>query len=1571
MATIEELDFKLIVHDEEFKTKIESITKMAQDLNTSVSNLMNISGKIGLVTDEDVKNAKNANQIIQSNVTQREREARAIQKTAEAQRLINDTHNQRVLAEEEKLRQQISREAIRTATAQERLNQLQERGRKSLLDSSKLWKQIGGLAATYFSAAGAMRLVKNLVQVSAEFELQKTTLGAILGDVQKANELYEQMKDLAVESPFAFKDLTTYAKQLSAYSIPVNELYDTTKMLADVSAGLGVGMDRLVLAYGQIRSASFLRGQEVRQLTEAGIPILEELRKQFVALGEEGITVGDVFDKISKRMVPFEMVEKVFKDMTSEGGKFYQMQEVQAETLKGKISNLTDAYQIMFSEIGDRKSGALKGAVDLARSLAENYEKVGRAIVELVAAFGAYKAALLVTKVLEEASLIASINKTKKVKELGKAINILTSESKAYAAAQNAIPNPYVLIAAAVAALAAHFISAAVQAAKFKKELEGIADAQMNTASKSADEFSRLVNMLKNATEGSQKYRNAIEELNRKYSEYLPNLLTEKNALDEIRKAEDEVTNAIYARARAYAETNGLQKIEDRYGDSMNKQVKALREMLNVGGLGAEMVEDIIKGFRDAVSKESAGGNKFEFEQTLRNYLGDSYSDFTTDVGTKWSELEQAANRYADTVKDVAKAERDYANTLEVRFGSGGYSSAAERLAIDPIKQKYAQEEIRILNEKMSKEETDAAILENNLAKLHAIKQAYIDLNKEADTVGKNGAWNDQIKKVQEQIDALQPKENSWLQKVVNPLINGEGMNDLRVLEADQYDDYVDKLRKEYKSVGESFKDANATYNKFVEDKRKGIAVDDAVLQKTKDQSDYLEERKEIIETIGKALGISLSTTKRATGTSGKSEAQTNLEMMRDTLKDIMSWYDQLKDAGMTDSMAQSYLKQFFPDYSDTIDALNFRDALLDVADALEEYDEKAAQALRDDVSGNNLKQIKENFIKSKKALEDYEDLLYEWSDMGQLEGKGVSFDVRKIVVDYDKAIRDIEKKRADALKELDKIAEDSGMNRIEYEVAVKTINDSADIQKANKLAEAQERAREAVKKYYEEWRNGHLDFDNLADKSINELNDMIEAIENFDTTGMDSKTLADLDALKLSLQEITGIIDKAKNEDTDKLLGNITDEQLKKAKNIASNIKELASTIKEFAVASKNSGLEKFASSVESMAGSFKNIMQGFKEGGKVGGAVAIVTSIANMTLQAATKAAELKSELEDIAREQYFKTITDSIENASTIFGDSWLREINSIGNGIKGLRSSIDSIVSYASKKNLFTGEKHAALSVWLKNYADQLGMQLTNADGTYVSSTLEAIMAKYGDNLRNVGYKEFLEDLIEYNNELIDSMARLDESMTAMFGHLGESITDEIINNLWAVGDAVVDLEGIFGDLGNSIFKSLVQSIVVDDILSKFRGELEKIWTDDSLSEEDIAQKIADFADGVASGLEDSNEKILALFDAFQERDIITNEAEGKADTLANGIKGITEDTANLLASYVNAIRADVAYNRMQLEQLLGLLPQTPTLADYLMQIQANTFNTAEHTRVLMENINSVMTVSDGPAIRVFM
>lgn len=243
-----------------------------------------------------------------------------------------------------------------------------------------------------FSVGSIKNFVEQIASVRGQFELSERSLEAILQNKPKADEIFNKTVELAVKSPFRIKDLVDYTRQLSAYRIESDKLYDTTKRLADVSAGLGVDMGRLILAYGQVKAAAYLRGSEVRQFTEAGINMYGELQQYFKEVKGEAYTTAQIVDMISKRKVTFEDVEAIFQRMTDKGGTFYNMQEIQAETLQGKISNLKDAFDVMLNDIGKANEGTMKGMVSWGTSMLDNWKalaEIGKALIPILIAIKA------------------------------------------------------------------------------------------------------------------------------------------------------------------------------------------------------------------------------------------------------------------------------------------------------------------------------------------------------------------------------------------------------------------------------------------------------------------------------------------------------------------------------------------------------------------------------------------------------------------------------------------------------------------------------------------------------------------------------------------------------------------------------------------------------------------------------------------------------------------------------------------------------------------------------------------------------------------------------------------------------------------------------------------------------------------------------------------------------------------------------------------------------------------------------------------------------------------------------
>lgn len=301
-----------------------------------------------------------------------EAEARAAAASALAQRRLAGARTQAANA------------ADKHATATVSLN-------SALKDNITLTKELGGAIGAAYSVVALKNFMTKVVEIGGELEQQKLAMKAILGDEGMANTVSSQINTLAVKSPFGIMELNQYAKQLTAFQIPYNELYDTMKRMADVSAAVGVDMGRIILAYGQVRAAKFLKGTELRQFTEANIPLIDMLAERFTKLKGEIVSAGDIMDMISNKEVSFEDVKAVLWELTGEGGRFYNMQEVLSESVSAKWKSLADAIDLMFADIADSTSGPLKGLAELLTALTSKWDYLGVSIASAAGVFGIAK----------------------------------------------------------------------------------------------------------------------------------------------------------------------------------------------------------------------------------------------------------------------------------------------------------------------------------------------------------------------------------------------------------------------------------------------------------------------------------------------------------------------------------------------------------------------------------------------------------------------------------------------------------------------------------------------------------------------------------------------------------------------------------------------------------------------------------------------------------------------------------------------------------------------------------------------------------------------------------------------------------------------------------------------------------------------------------------------------------------------------------------------------------------------------------------------------------------------------
>lgn len=241
---------------------------------------------------------------------------------------------------------------------------------------------------------GAQQFAMSIITTGGEMEKQHIALQSILGDMQNANTMFNQIKELALNSPFTFSELNRDVKQLAAYGVEYDKLYDTTKRLADMSSGLGVGFDRIALAFGQVQARGWLDGKELRQIAYAGIPLLEKLSEFYSKQEGRNVSTSEIKTRISNREVSFDDVKSIFWQMTDAGGQFYNMQQVLSETLLGRYNKLKDAWEIMLADFADGKSvigGTFKFILDQVTNLVQLMHTFSPVVIGAMSGFAMKK----------------------------------------------------------------------------------------------------------------------------------------------------------------------------------------------------------------------------------------------------------------------------------------------------------------------------------------------------------------------------------------------------------------------------------------------------------------------------------------------------------------------------------------------------------------------------------------------------------------------------------------------------------------------------------------------------------------------------------------------------------------------------------------------------------------------------------------------------------------------------------------------------------------------------------------------------------------------------------------------------------------------------------------------------------------------------------------------------------------------------------------------------------------------------------------------------------------------------
>lgn len=697
MADLGNLNFGIHLKDYT-PQEYEAIKKKLVNMHATVS------ARVGLKTD--VKEIEDKVEALLKNKTYKvklELDSESIKKLSDtfrgqgvstselrAMRGVSQIMRADAYANSQKALEQLRNARMQAAKASDTHNAAMKRANSTMSSQSRIAGELKNQIANVYSIYTVERFVRGLYTIGGEFQKQRIALTSILGDSMKAETIFNRIKDLAVVSPFQFKELASYTKQLSAYSIPYEELYDTTKRLADISAGVGVDMGRIILAYGQVRSAAFLRGQELRQFTEAGIPLVDELAKRFTILENKVVSAGDVFDKISRKEVSFGMVKDVLWDLTNEGGKFYNMQEALAESLAGKWSNLQDAWDVMMADIAESNSGVLSDSLELLTDLMNHWKAVAAILGSLVGAYGAYKTAVIAVNVAQKTSF--AINQ---IQAYYTALNGGIKVTKAAATAQWALnsamkANPWMIAITAVGALAGLYFTLrekAKSAAETIREFNVQVQEQNEKISEEKNKANGYISTMFDMSKAVGERRRAYERLQDIYPSVFKNMSYEQVLL----KGQIELLNKINRIARTKERVTARINLERRYQELFEAERKVKdAELYSVASDGhimdTQMLKDAKAQLEIARSLVKEAKEDFSTVLSITNEIEENTKSawFTTaksiagGINSLIPKDDEAYEEYAKRVKE----ERENADKVLNSFKKGNpYSEATIRNA--------------------------------------------------------------------------------------------------------------------------------------------------------------------------------------------------------------------------------------------------------------------------------------------------------------------------------------------------------------------------------------------------------------------------------------------------------------------------------------------------------------------------------------------------------------------------------------------------------------------------------------------------------------------------------------------------------------------------------------------------------------------------------------------------------------------------------------------------------------------------------------------------------------------------
>lgn len=1420
------------------------------------------------------------------------------------------------------------------------------------------FKNLGKRVLFYAGLGAITGFVKSLMDVRGQYELLERSIGAVLNDFEKGSQIFREQQTLALKSPFTVIDLASTTKMLAAYNFEAEELVDVSKRIADISAALGVPMERLTYNLGQIRAQTVLTARDARDFANAGLSITSELAKMYTEQEQRIVSVGDVMDRMSNKMVSFTDVMKVLNRYTDEGGMFYDFQAKQAETLAGKLSNLTDAYDFMLNEIGKEHQGILTGSISVVQKLFENWRAVSSALTVVISTIGAYKAMQALANIETLNGTRLTIKQTLAEVARARATQGTAAATLAAARAQGVLnralafvaANPYAAVAAGAVALLTTFAILLPKAKSVEEQIEGLDEASTHLK-KSFENLSNVEDLisqydnLQKTIRTTQETIDAYADSSEKSAKNNKDLETAVNSNKEAHNQLDKVMSKLVD-----ATTPAIISKMNEYGKILGINTKAAREFAealsqsNIKGTEQQLSE--LEKRRDQlitdIAKQSQLYNKGLVE-VVAGMAGEIYTRPASEKEEKaaFENLQKMQKELASINASIQKA-NDSLSGLKEPTDDETKALSKWQAIVDDITSKNE----RIGN--IFKFKEDEGIFDYT----DRLKKEYKELKKQEDLINEGLLVDDESKEwTQQRIKMVREIANSLR-------INLTSQKDLNKSKKEEMDllkqqiKLVDDIQKKFlqlvKDTGnityatEKVKEA---YQDLFDNAFKGVSVDINDLI-TFDKGSAPKFYNKIAETLKSPEAKQLVAGKKAQSEIEYSISinSASVALAKRKIEGMFQGYElelDIEGAGQFGSLFAGLfeydpvsLEQLEADVNATLNSLREKvSSFQKEQERLQDLINQNPNDTRVDSWKSSLNTLVQNESDASKAIEDIQKRLSDTIKQAALDDFKNFQSIADKYAEMEDKIAEVERKRledqasisnrvTDATSDLAKLelqlsVTESPDVRAEIESEIEEIQNFIN-EKAPKLSLAVDTGaeQEKTKIAFEEWKNTsnawEKSFQDLNAISTVSLNNMIDEIERF---AVANRANMPINEYKELMARIKALKTEVNSRNPFALLAD-------QVENLKDNFKGLDGSFESTVEYVSQLGM-----SVSSIGNIFEQM--GFSEG------VSDTISTIGEAIQGASQAAQGIAQIAG---------------------GDILGGTINTLG----GIWQGVSAIFNAGNKKITREVEKSERRVKQLENAYKNLERAVDKSMGKAEISAQKAAIANQKAQLAEVQRQLQLEKsrkkknrdqdkIIELEGQVTDLQNAIDDATTNIVNTLlgtdvksaAESFADSWIS-AWKEGaDTMENLEESFDDLiTNMIVKSLASTIVGERLKSMFA--MVKRFTEENSAggvgiTTEEAKQIADLGKELIPLINEDLKNLMGQLGI----EFGSGVKDAALSSLQKGVQSVSEETAGAIEAYLNMVSGQVFQQTTILQGIWDMTNvNAGTMSQMLLQMRSS-------------------------------